>query len=82
MKSNKFLYYLLTFIYVITHIIVISAIIIFWRKQYIEFFLIVKEKGLLGVILLSIIAIIVFIIIVLLLSYLSTKFSNLIDKFK
>ena len=82
MKNNKFVYYLLTFIYVIAHIIVISTINIFWSKQYIEIFLIVKEKGLLGVILLSIIAIIVYVIIILFFSYLSAKFSNLIDKFK
>ena len=81
-RNNKFLYYLLIFIYAIAHIITISLIIVFWRQRYIEFFLIIKEKGIVGVIVLSIVAVIVFIIIVLLLSYLSAKFSNYIDKFK
>ena len=82
MNNSKFLYYILTFIYILIHISIGTIIIIVFIHLYKFLLLVFKDKEVFGAIISSVVAVLTLIIFSLLWLYLSSKFSKFIDKFK
>ena len=82
MKNSKLLYYILTFIYILIHIAIGTIIIIVFIRLHKFLLLFFKSKGVFGAIISSVVAVLTMIILSLPWLYLSSKFSNFIDKFK
>ena len=82
MGSSKFLYWVLTFIYIIICIALGTILIIFMIQTYKFLLFLLKDKGLLGTIIASLIVVLLMPVLQFLYFCIMTKISNFIDKFK
>lgn len=82
MGNSKFLYWVLTFIFIIICLVLGTIHIIFMIQTYKFLLFLLKDKGLLGTIIASLIVVLLMPVLQFLYFCIMTKISNFIDKFK
>lgn len=82
MRNSKFLYWVLTIIYIIIFVASGTIMIIFMIQTYKFLLFLLKDKGLLGTIIASLIVVLLWPVVEFLYLCIMTKISNFIDKFK
>lgn len=82
MGNSKFLYWVLTIIYIIIFVASGTILIIFMIQTYKFLLFLLKDKGLLGTIIASLIVVLLWPVLEFLYLCIMTKISNFIDKFK